>query len=150
MDFWWICYSGEARGLVFWAMDPVWSPPQAPGVSCQIWGPTWVKNRSWTSFLSHLEALGVSKMDSQCIFGPDWARQSSERPQNGPKRQSVSLNRAGMIKEKPPVTTFVICIPISTALAWLLFGVILHSLPWSFNLCILHFAFAHILRRCSS
>ena len=23
--------SGEARGLVFWAMDPVWSPPQAPG-----------------------------------------------------------------------------------------------------------------------
>ena len=25
-------YSGEARGLVFWAMDPVWSPPQAPGV----------------------------------------------------------------------------------------------------------------------
>ena len=31
MDFWWIFYSGEARGLVFWAMDPVWSPPQAPG-----------------------------------------------------------------------------------------------------------------------
>ena len=25
-------YSGEARGLVFWAVDPVWSPPQAPGV----------------------------------------------------------------------------------------------------------------------
>ena len=28
-------YSGEARGLVFWAMDPVWSPPQAPGGSVQ-------------------------------------------------------------------------------------------------------------------
>ena len=24
--------SGEARGLVFWAVDPVWSPPQAPGI----------------------------------------------------------------------------------------------------------------------
>ena len=33
MDFWWIFNSGEAQGLVFWAMDPVWSPPQAPGDS---------------------------------------------------------------------------------------------------------------------
>ena len=40
-DFWlirnpfrdhFLFYSGEARGLVFWAVDPVWSPPQAPGV----------------------------------------------------------------------------------------------------------------------
>ena len=53
--------------------------------SSKILGPTWFKNRSWTSFLSHLEALGVSEMYSQCIFRPDWARQSSERPRNGPK-----------------------------------------------------------------
>ena len=53
--------------------------------SSKILSPTWLKNRSWTSFWSHLEPLGVSEMDSQCIFRPDWARQSSERPQNGPK-----------------------------------------------------------------
>ena len=32
MDFWWILSSGEAPTLGFWAVDPVWSPPQAPGV----------------------------------------------------------------------------------------------------------------------
>ena len=53
--------------------------------SWEILGPTWIKNRSWTSFLTHLEASGGSEMDSQYIFRADWARQSSERPQNGPK-----------------------------------------------------------------
>ena len=53
--------------------------------SSKILGPTWVKNRPRTTFSSHLEPSGGSEMDSQYIFGPDWARQSSERPQNGPK-----------------------------------------------------------------
>ena len=60
--------------------------------SWKIWGPTWVKNRSWTSFLSHLEPLGVSETDSQCIFRPDWAHQSSEGPRN-----SSQINRFPLI-----------------------------------------------------
>ena len=54
-------------------------------------------------FLTPFEHLGVSEMDSQCISRPDWARQSSERLQNGPKIHLFPLNRSGMIKEKHPV-----------------------------------------------
>ena len=80
MDFWWIFhgflmdfYSGEARGLVFWAMDPVWSPPQAPGDasgSSEL-GRTLQKNASGSSELGRT----LQKNDYYC-----WGNELSNTP----------------------------------------------------------------------
>ena len=45
IDFWWILSSGEAPTLGFWAVDPVWSPPQAPGGKIKETNPRILKSQ---------------------------------------------------------------------------------------------------------
>ena len=66
--------------------------------SWKILGPTWAKNRSWTSFSTHLEPSGMSETYSQCIFCAGWDRQCSEWPQNGPKINRFPL-QSGWLRE---------------------------------------------------
>ena len=57
-------YSGEARGLVFWAMDPVWSPPQAPGVLLVVVVVVVIKNIGFQKKYWVFNGFNVTNRDS--------------------------------------------------------------------------------------